>query len=258
MPRQNVYHLQAKPEQIGQYVFLPGDPDRVYAISEHFEARREVSSARGFLIHTGHIDGTPVSAVCTGVGGPSAALVTEELIALGAHTLLRVGTCGSLQPDVRAGELVISVASVRDEGTTRQYVPAEFPAVASFELVNALVAAAAKVAVICHVGITHSKDAFYSEYPERTAHPSEAGSRWATWRRANALATEMEAASIFVLGSLRACRAGAILSVVGSVLDENLIFDQSSVRHAVAVAVEAIRGLIRSDAGDGARGRRDG
>jgi uridine phosphorylase len=248
MPKQKIYHLQANQDQIGQYVLLSGDPDRVLTISAYFESPREVASSRGFLIHTGALEGVRVSAVCTGIGGPSASLVIEELIALGAHTLLRVGTCGSLQPHVKAGEMVISVASIRDEGTTKQYVPVEFPAVASFEIVRELVAISTKTDVPCHVGITHCKDSFYSEYPEYTSFPLETSNRWATWQRANALATEMEAACLFVLGVLRGCRTGAILSVVGSVLDETLISDQSSVSHAVAVAVEAMQRVIRNDA----------
>ena len=247
MPKQNVYHLQATADQIGQYVLLSGDPERVLTISAHFDSAREVSASRGFLIHTGTLEGVRVSAACTGIGGPSASLVIEELIALGAHTLLRVGTCGSLQPYVKASDIVISVASIRDEGTTRQYVPVEFPAVASFEIVCELVAAARNTSGTCHIGITHCKDSFYSEYPECTSNPTKTRNRWATWSRANALATEMEAAALFVLGALRGCRTGTVLSVVGSVLDENLISDQSAVPRAIVVAIEAIRRVITAD-----------
>ncbi len=255
MPKQNIYHLQASSSQIGQYVFLVGDPDRVPAISASFESPCEISTARGFLIHTGTIEGVLVSAVCTGIGGPSASLVVEELIALGAHTLLRVGTCGSLQTYVKIGDLVISVASIRDEGTTKQYVPVEFPAVASFEIVRELISAATNASGTCHVGVTHCKDSFYSEYPEYTANPTETRNRWATWSRANALATDMEAASLFVLGVLRGCRTGAILAVVGSVLEENLISDQSAVRYAVAAAIEAMVRVIKSDPSNATRAK---
>ena len=134
-----VLHLRATPEDIGTYTFLCGDPGRVAAIANLLDEPREVSAARGYVIHSGKLAGKRVSVVGSGIGGPSTAIALEELIALGARTFLRVGTCGSLQNDVELGHTVISTAAVRDEGTTRQYVPVEYPAAASWDVIQALV-----------------------------------------------------------------------------------------------------------------------
>jgi uridine phosphorylase len=134
-----VLHLRAGSNDIGSYVFLCGDPTRVAAISKYFDEQREVSTARGYVIHSGKLSGVRVSVVGSGIGGPSTAIAVEELIALGARTFLRVGTCGSLQEHVKIGDTVISTAAVREEGTTRQYIPLEYPAVASWDVVQSLV-----------------------------------------------------------------------------------------------------------------------
>lgn len=228
-------------------MFLAGDPARIALIARHFQDPREVLSVRGFTIHSGLLDGVLTTAASSGIGCPSTALILEELIFLGARTFLRVGTCGSLQPHIRPGHLVISTAAVRDEGTSRQYVPTEYPAVAHPDWVPCLLASASESGLPYHVGITHSKDAFYSELPDLTANPVATRERWASWQRANVLATEMEASALFVLASMRACRAACLLSVVGSTLEEELISRPSSSHGAVDVAVEAMKKIIAGD-----------
>lgn len=242
-----VYHLQATSDEIGEYVFLAGDPGRIPVIAEFFDDAHQVSSSRGFNIYSGFLEGAPVSAVSTGIGGPSTAIALEELIALGAHTFLRIGTCGSLQPHVKHGDAVISMAAIRDEGTTQQYVPIEYPAVANVELVSQLIAASQEAGITFHAGITHCKDSFFSEIPEYTAHPSLTELRWATWQRAQAVATEMEAAVLFILSSLRSCRAAALLSVVGSTMEGEPITDTGGVQKVVEIGIEAMRRMIQHD-----------
>lgn len=241
------YHLQATSDELGKYVLMAGDPGRIPVIAQLFDETQEISSSRGYHIHSGFLEGVRVSAVSTGIGCPSTAIALEEMIALGAHTFLRIGTCGSLQPHVRSGDAVISVAAIRDEGTTQQYVPIEYPAVANFEMVSQLIGASEEAGIRFHAGITHCKDAFYSEMPENTAHPSLTELRWATWGRAQALATEMEAAVLYVLSSMRGCRGAALLCVVGSTIDGELISDKSGVQKVVDVGIEAIRRLIQHD-----------
>jgi uridine phosphorylase len=119
--------------------------------------------------------------------------------------------------------------------------------VANTELVSQLIASSEEAGITFHAGITHCKDSFFSEIPEYTAHPSMTELRWATWQRAHALATEMEAAVLYVLSSLRGCRGGAILSVVGSTIDGELIADKSGVQKVVEVGVEAMRRMIQHD-----------
>src|SRR5579864_3084082 len=157
------YHLQCGPGEVGGYVLLPGDPARCALIAQRFEAARLVAANREFTTWSGHLDGTPVSVTSTGIGGPSTAIAVEELCNLGAHTLVRVGTCGGMQPQVRWGDLVIAQAAVRDEGTTAQYVPPGYPAVAHVDVVHALRAAAAERVGGHHVGLVQSKDSFYGE-----------------------------------------------------------------------------------------------
>src|SRR5256714_13488588 len=108
----------------------------------------------------------------TGMGGPSVAIGVEELHELGVHTLLRVGTCGALQPEVKMGDLVIAVAAVRSEGTPDGYVPKEYPAVASLDVVNALVESAQSARGPSHVGVMRSVDAIYSHLmPDQMPRP---------------------------------------------------------------------------------------
>jgi uridine phosphorylase len=249
MPVDNVLHLRATAEDIGSYVFLCGDPSRVAAIASHLDDACEVSTARGYVIHSGKLAGQQVSVVGSGIGGPSTAIAVEELITLGARTFLRVGTCGSLQKRVAVGDTVISIAAVREEGTTRQYVSLEYPAVASWEVVQALVGACQTAKAPFHIGLTHCKDAFYSELPEYTADPEGTERRWAAWTRTNVLCTEMEASTIYVIASMRGCRAGAILHVVGSTIDGTLITEAPPIDNVLKIAVAAMTELIKSDSG---------
>lgn len=242
-----VLHLKATANDIGAYVFLCGDPGRVAAISKYFDEPREVSTARGYVIHAGKLAGERVSVVSGGIGGPSTAIAVEELIALGAKTLLRVGTCGSLQGSVKIGDTVISTAAVRDEGTSRQYIAPEYPAVASWEVVQSLVHACRAARAKVHIGVTHCKDAFYSELPEYTADPEGTERRWNGWTRANVLCTEMEASTIYVIASMRKCRAGAILHVVGSTIESNLITKAPDIEPVLKIAIAAMNQLITND-----------
>ncbi len=209
------YHLQCSPGDVGGYVLLPGDPGRCELIASRFDGARLVAANREFTTWTGRLDGVTVSATSTGIGGPSTAIAVEELCTLGAHTLIRVGTCGGMQPQVRWGDLVIAQAAVRDEGTSFQYVPAGYPAVAHVDVVHALRAAAAERVGGHHVGLVQSKDSFYGEMePDRMPVALELRARWDAWIRAGVLASEMECATLFVVGAVRRARTGAALVVV--------------------------------------------
>lgn len=243
-----VYTLPLTQDQLGKYVLLAGDPGRIPIIASNLANAQRTTEARGFMVWTGNLDGELVSAASTGIGGPSAAVLLEELISLGAHTFIRLGTCGSLQKNVEIGDFVIPTAAIRDEGTTRQYVPIEVPAVASHDLVQAITSAATRSGLKFHAGLVHCKDAFYSELPELTANPSLTASKWKTWENAGALATEMETAVIFILAQLRRCRAGALLAVVGSTLEGDLVkSNPAQIESLAATGVEATRIVIADD-----------
>jgi len=244
------YHLQCGPGDVGGYVLLPGDPARCARIAERFEAARLVAANREFTTWSGRLDGTPVSVTSTGIGGPSAAIAVEELCNLGAHTLVRVGTCGGMQPQVRWGDLVIAQAAVRDEGTTAQYVPPGYPAIAHVDVVHALRVAAAERLGGHHVGLVQSKDSFYGEMePARMPVSAELQSRWQAWITAGVLASEMECAAVFVVAAVRRARAGAALVCVNETPLQREMPPPSELPldALIDTAVDALRRMIARD-----------
>ena len=245
------YHVQLASGEVGGYVLLPGDPGRVPRIAALLDGARPVAANREYTTWTGSLDGVPVSVTSTGIGGPSAAIAVEELCDLGAHTLLRVGTCGAMQPGLRRGDVLIAQAAVRDEGTSHQYVPAAWPAVAHLDVVDALRAAAAARGVRWHAGVVQSKDSFYGEMePGRMPVAAELQERWEAWTRAGVLASEMECAALFAVAAVRRVRAGAALAVVNETPVHEGMPDPGELPldDLLAVSVAAIRGLIAADA----------
>ncbi len=234
------YHISLKKGDVARYVLLPGDPGRVPRIAEYLDEAEKIAENREYRTYTGKYKGIPVSVVSTGIGCPSAAIAIEELIKIGADTFIRVGTAGSLQPDISLGDLVISTGSVREEGTTKQYVPEIYPAVADIEVTSALKQAAVNLGYPHHLGISHCKDAFYSEDMDIPLR-EEQEIRWKVWQRARVLATSMESAALFVISSIRGVRTGEILAVIGSTHDNQPIIKKAGIGEAVKTALEAVR-----------------
>jgi len=242
------YHVQLAPGDVGRYVILPGDPGRVPYIASFFDKAEKVAQNREYTTYTGEVDGIKISAVSTGIGCPSAAICIEELALVGADTFIRVGTAGSLQPQVKLGHLVISTSSVRDEGTTRQYVPLEYPSVADLDVTWALREAAKKLGFPAHTGISHCKDAFFSEGGENIPLEHYNSLRWKAWQTAGVLSTSMESAALFVISSIRRLRAGEVVAVIGLTHEDAPIIDKSvGIEEAVKTAIEAVRILHRMD-----------
>lgn len=236
------YHIRCRRGDVARYVLLPGDPARAKWISGFFENAREIARNREYWTFTGTYKGVPISVTSTGIGCPSASIAVEELARCGARTFIRVGTSGGLQRRTKVGDLVVATAAVRDEGTTRAYVPLEFPAVASFEVVQALISAAKKLGHRYHVGVVHSKDSFYSETPKLVPNFEQTQQRWKVWTRSKVLATEMECAAIFTLSSIRGLSAGAVLAVIGEVTGEELVLkEKAGVEEAIRTALEAVK-----------------
>ena len=207
-------HLKITKEQISEYVLLPGDPGRVAVIGKFLSNFQMLSSNREFTIGTGEYKGKRITVCSTGIGCPSTAIAVEELIAAGAKYLLRVGTCGGAwRSDIPAGSVIIPTATIRDEGTTVEYIPKEFPAVADYSLVTTLVQAAEQKQQQYFVGINRTHDAFYGN--------QNAITKWGKylleekWKNNETpiLSSEMECAALFVIASLRGVKAGAILAV---------------------------------------------
>ena len=162
------YHLQIRPGDVGRYVILPGDPKRCEKIAKHFEDAKLMADSREFVTYTGYLDGEKVSVTSTGIGGPSASIAMEELVLCGADTFIRVGTCGGIELDVKGGDIVVATGAVRMEGTSREYAPIEYPAVADLEVTNALVSACKELGYPYHTGVVQCKDAFYGQHePQR-------------------------------------------------------------------------------------------
>ena len=209
------FHIQCTAEDIGHYVFLPGDPDRVPWIASYLENAQKVAQSREFTTYTGMLDGTRVSVTSTGIGGPSAAIAMEELVALGAHTFLRIGTCGGMQPELVPGALIIPTGAIRMEGTSQEYMPLAFPAVPDFGLTEHLVCAARAAAYDYHTGVVQCKDSFYGQHsPETMPVAPTLLQNWQAWKAAGTLASEMESAALFTVAAARHVRCATILQML--------------------------------------------
>lgn len=246
------FHIQCTAEDIGHYVFLPGDPDRVPWIASYLENAQKVAQSREFTTYTGTLDGTRVSVTSTGIGGPSAAIAMEELAALGAHTFLRIGTCGGMQPELVPGALIIPTGAIRMEGTSQEYMPLAFPAVPDFGLTEHLVYAASAAAYDYHTGVVQCKDSFYGQHsPETMPVAPTLLQNWQAWKAAGTLASEMESAALFTVAAARHVRCATILQMLWNQERQAVIRDKehaaSDMTHAIEVAVAAMRAVIREN-----------
>ena len=241
------YHLQCAPGDVGEYCLLPGDPARCDSIARYFEEPRLVGQNREFRVFTGRLGEKRVSAVSTGIGGPSAVIALEELAELGAHTFIRVGTCGGIRQDVKPGDTVIATAAVRFEGTSREYAPLEFPAVGDYRVTRALDDAAERLGLRRHVGVVQCKDSFYGQHrPQAMPVSAMLLERWEAWKRLGVLASEMESAALFVIAAHLGVRCGAVLHVVWNQERAAAGYADSDAMDtdgAVRIALEALRDL---------------
>ncbi|PSP82885.1 uridine phosphorylase [Halobacteriales archaeon QS_1_68_17] len=210
------YHLEVAPGDVADSVLLPGNPERLDTITDCWDGATVVGDHREYRTATGTHEGTPVSVTSTGIGSPSAAIAVEELARVGADTLIRVGSCGAIQPEVSVGDLVVTTGAVRQEGTSDEYVREDYPAVADYRVVSALVAAAERLGHDYHVGLTCSTDSFYAGQ----ARPGFRGFEAAgsddlvdELREAGVINFEMEASAILTLANVYGLRAGAVCAV---------------------------------------------
>ena len=247
------YHLHIRKGDVGRYAILPGDPKRVPLIAAYLDDARPVADNREFCTYTGYLEGKKVSVVSTGIGGPSASIAMEELYRCGTDTFVRMGTCGGIALPVMGGDVVVATGAVRMEGTSREYAPIEFPAVADFSIVSALCSAASALGYRYHTGVVQCKDSFYGQHePEKMPISGELEAKWEAWKRLGVLASEMESAAIFTVAAHLGARAGSAFFVVSNQerakkgLDNPVMHDTDP---AIRVAVEGVRNLIRSDRG---------
>lgn len=250
------FHLKVTSEDVGKYVLLCGDPGRVEIIASQLENSRAVSYNREYNIYTGNLLGEKVSVASTGIGGPSAAICVEELAMCGCHTFIRIGTSGGMGEKVSAGDLIIATSAIRDDGTSREYMPLSVPAVADFEVTKALCKCAESLSDNALgngyvAGVVQSKDSFYGETnPETMATKNFLLEKWNSYLKLGCLCSEMECASIFSVAMTRGLRAGAVLLAIWNVTshaekgDVTRVFDTE---RAIKVAVGAMKEIIKKD-----------
>lgn len=239
------YHIGLKAGDVGKYVILPGDPKRCEKIAAHFEKPKLIADQREFVTYTGFVDGEKVSVTSTGIGGPSAAIAMEELTKVGAQIFIRVGTCGGMDVNVKGGDIVIATGAIRAEGTTKEYAPVEFPAVANLDVTNALINAAKNLGYTYHAGIVQCKDSFYGQHnPEVMPVSYDLLNKWEAWKRLGCLASEMESAALFIVASRLRVKVGSVFLTVANQEREKQGLDNSVIHDteiAIKTAIEAIK-----------------
>ena len=245
------YHIQVGKGDVGRYVILPGDPKRCAKIAKYFDNPVLVADSREYVTYTGYLDGVKVSVTSTGIGGPSASIAMEELTMSGADTFIRIGTCGGMQLDVKSGDVVIANGAIRMEGTSKEYAPIEFPAVANYQVVNALAAAAGEKGARFHVGVVECKDSFYGQHePEKMPVGYELMNKWNAWMALGCLGSEMESAALFTVASYLGVRCGTLLLAVGNQEREKAGLSNEGCYDTTLetqVAVRAIEKLMAED-----------
>jgi purine-nucleoside phosphorylase len=232
--RMSQFHLHAALGAVAPLVLLPGDPNRATFIAENFlDDAVCYNTNRQLLGYTGSYRGRQVSVQTTGMGCPSLAIVAEELIRLGAKTLIRVGTTGIVQREIQPGELVIAMSAIGDEGTSQLYLKgARYAATASFPVVRALVEACERQSLVHHVGLIRTEDAFYALSPDDVPWLAQLG----------VLSVEMESSALFLIGKLRGVAVGTILVASNHIGDPQVVEAQvmtTGITNMVGVALQA-------------------
>ena len=202
-------HLLVEAGDVHDIALVPGDPGRVERIAGHCDDSELVAENREYKVVNATYEGRELTICSTGIGCPSATIAVEELAAVGVEAFVRVGTTGALQSDIEIGDMVVATGAAKNEGTTKRYEDVEYPAVADYEALSALVDGAEANDEDVHVGPVATDDAFYAETDEYVE----------DWEDAGLLAVEMEAAAIFTLARRKGLRAGAICTVDGNLVE---------------------------------------
>ena len=235
---EQVKHLPIKFGEVARYVIVPGDPNRVPVIAESLENVTNQGQNREFNAYKGTHKGIEVSVVSTGVGCPSTAIAVEELSHIGAEVFIRIGTSGSVDKSAKKGDIFIATAAVRDDGTSKQYTPIEFPAIASHNVVSNLIKASKNLNIDSKVGICQSKDSFFGETePDRMPVAPYLDFKWKSWQKGSVGASEMEAATLFTVSQIKRIEAGAILAIETS--------DKETIKKMTEIVLESITYMER-------------
>lgn len=238
-----VKHLRCSRGDINKKVLLPGDPGRVFRIAKKLDESYEVARNREFVIFNGTKDGEEITICSTGIGGPSAAIALEELIQLGADTFIRIGSAGGRKAEMPIGSCVIVNSAYRAEGTSHEYFPSSYPAVADFEVTRALQMAAEKLGINSFLGGSLTRDAYYVQNKELNN----------ILLNTQVIVSEMECATLFVVGGKRSVRVGAIVGTDSNILikddfslqEKERLFLQAEEK-IILVGIEALKSLGKS------------
>lgn len=234
------HHIDMIKGDIAPTVLIPGDPGRVQVFAGLMDEAEKVAEKREYITYTGTKDGIPISCTSTGLGCPPTAIGVEELIRIGAKNIIRIGTCGAIQSFLEPGHMIIATGSVRGEHTSEEFISMEYPAVADYRVVRALVDACEKLGLPYHLGIIRSHDAFYMESPWAVG---DFRARLKPWVDMGVLALENEASTLFTLCSMQGIRAGTILASGYSILEDHdeKIHQEENVRKMVSAGIEAAK-----------------
>jgi len=244
------YHIGFDGAHNAKYAILPGDPGRVQAIAEYLDEPRFYCQNREYATWLGYIKSQPILVMSTGMGGPSTAIAVEELYQTGIRTFIRVGTCGGMAEHVMGGDLVIATGAIRQEGTGKEYVPIEFPAIADLSVTNALIEGAKITGASWHAGVVHCKDSFYGQHsPARMPVGDDLEKNWKAWIKAGCLASEMESAALYIVAQILGAKASCVLNVIWNQerAAKGLSNPQShDTSLAIKTAIEAVKILMES------------
>ncbi|MCX7884934.1 MAG: nucleoside phosphorylase [Caloramator sp.] len=198
-------HIKCSKDLDVKYTIVPGDPMRVDRVAEYLENPQLVAFNREYKSIIGYYKGIKILAISSGIGGPSTAIALEELKNIGIEAAIRIGSCGALLKHIKLGDLIISQAAVRDDGTSKTYIKENYPAVADIDLLNTSIECAKSLKYNHHVGIVRSHDSFYIDDEDEI-------SRF--WGSKNIFGADMETSSLYVIGRLRGIKTLSILNVV--------------------------------------------
>jgi len=202
-------HIIAKKGDVEEAVILPGDPGRIKVINSLCEKSEKISENREFVLYRSFYKGRPLSILSTGIGCPSAAIAFEEAALCGGKYFIRIGTCGALKKDIKAGNFIIPYAAMRKEGTSGEYVEQSYPAVADFKVFELLTNNAIKENATFFTGVNRTHDGFY----ESMHNFDRLKEIFDNYPNNDLVSSEMECSIIFLLAQLKGLKAGAILTV---------------------------------------------
>ena len=230
------HHIDLLPGDVGETVLLPGDVSRAKVIASHFDNARLIAHKRQYITYTGTYQGVRMSVTSTGIGGPGLAIAVEELINVGAKNFIRVGTGGGLQKWTPVPALVVGTAAVRGDGTSREYFPLEYPAIADFFMLEAILSSAEELNVDVFPGIIRGHDAFYAE--SIFADKVDYLARDRKWIDAGVLIVSNESSTLFPLAMVRGCRAGTILTLVDCHQRPGLMVDPIKIKKMISNSID--------------------